>query len=54
LAGLNPGGSAGILPDNQRWLSEGVEGPNIANVFKRTFYQMMFTFQLGHHERCAG
>ncbi len=35
-------------------LSEGVEGPNIANVFKRTFYQMMFKFQLGQHERCAG
>lgn len=42
------------LQDNQWWLSEGVEGPNIANVFKRTFYQMMFKFQLGQHERCAG
>jgi hypothetical protein len=42
------------IQDNQWWLSEGVEGPNIANVFKRTFYQMMFKFQLGHHERCAG
>jgi hypothetical protein len=39
---------------NQWWLSEGVQGPNIANVFKRTFYQMMFKFQLGQHERCAG
>ena len=43
-----------VLADNQRWLSEGVEGPNIANVFKRTFYQMMFKFQLGLHERCVG
>lgn len=42
------------LQDNQQWLSEGVEGPNISNVFKRTFYQMMFKFQLGLHERCAG
>lgn len=42
------------VQENQWWLSEGVEGPNIANVFKRTFYQMMFKFQLGHHERCAG
>jgi len=42
------------VQDNQWWLSEGVEGPNIANVFKRTFYQMMFKFQLGHHDRCAG
>lgn len=42
------------VQDNQWWLAEGVEGPNIANVFKRTFYQMMFKFQLGHHDRCAG
>ncbi len=42
------------LSNNQWWLSEGVEGPNIANVFKRTFYQMMFKFQLGQHDRCAG
>ncbi|MGH7089457.1 MAG: hypothetical protein ACREFQ_11215, partial [Stellaceae bacterium] len=42
------------LQDHQHWLAEGVEGPNIANVFKRTFYQMMFKFQLGQHERCAG
>lgn len=45
---------AGQLEDNQHWLAEGVEGPNIANVFKRTFYQMMFKFQLGQHDRCAG
>jgi len=42
------------VQENQWWLSEGVEGPNIANVFKRTFYQMMFKFQLGQHDRCAG
>ncbi|MGO4726944.1 MULTISPECIES: hypothetical protein [unclassified Inquilinus] len=42
------------VQENQWWLSEGVEGPNIANVFKRTFYQMMFKFQLGQHVRCAG
>lgn len=42
------------VQDNQWWLSEGVEGPNIANVFKRTFYQMMFKFQLGQHVQCAG
>jgi len=45
---------AKTLQDNQRWLGEKVEGPNIANVFKRTFYQMMFKFQLGKHELCAG
>jgi hypothetical protein len=42
------------LQEHQHWLAEDVEGPNIANVFKRTFYQMMFKFQLGQHERCAG
>ena len=42
------------LQEYTHWLGEGVEGPNIANVFKRTFYQMMFKFQLGHHGRCAG
>ncbi|MEV4535397.1 hypothetical protein AB0J82_16355 [Asanoa sp. NPDC049518] len=36
------------------WLSEGMEGPNIANVFKRTFYQMMFKFQIGAHPHSAG
>jgi len=51
---LHPGSFAATLQANQHWLSEGMEGPNIANVFKRTFYQMMFKFQLGHHDRCAG
>ena len=39
---------------NQRWLSERIEGPNIANVFKRTFYQMMLKFQIGVHPRSVG
>jgi hypothetical protein len=42
------------LADHPGWLAEKVEGPNIANVFKRTFYQMMFKFQLGAHEHSAG
>jgi hypothetical protein len=42
------------IEDHPRWLAERVEGPNIANVFKRTFYQMMFKFQLGAHETSAG
>lgn len=45
---------ATTLQNHHWWLSERVEGPNITNVFKRTFYQMMFKFQLGHHEQCAG
>lgn len=51
---MHPRSFGPTVQDNQWWLSEGVEGPNIANVFKRTFYQMMFKFQLGHHDRCAG
>lgn len=42
------------LQENQRWLSQGIEGPNIANVFKRTFYQVMLKFQIGGDESCAG
>lgn len=51
---LHPSAFPKTLRENQQWLSDGVEGPNIANVFKRTFYQMMFKFQLGQHGRCAG
>ncbi len=39
---------------HHEWLSERIEGPNISNVFKRTFYQMMFKFQLARHRFCAG
>jgi hypothetical protein len=39
---------------NPQWAGEKVEGPNIANTFKRTFYQMMFKFQIGSHGQGAG
>ncbi len=42
------------LLQNQRWLSEDVEGPNIANVFKRTFYQVVLKFRIGAHASCVG
>jgi hypothetical protein len=42
------------IGQQQWWLAEKVEGPNISNVFKRTFYQMMFKFQLGAHDTSAG
>lgn len=42
------------LVKNPRWLSEKMEGPNIANVFKRTFYQMMLKFQIGADVDCGG
>lgn len=43
-----------VLQGNLGWLSDHIEGPNIANVFKRIFYQMMFKFQIGAHASCAG
>lgn len=45
---------AGEIERHQHWLGEKVEGPNIANVFKRTFYQMMFKFQVAAHAQSAG
>jgi hypothetical protein len=42
------------LEHHQHWLGDHIEGPNIANVFKRTFYQMMLKFQIGNQPLCAG
>jgi hypothetical protein len=42
------------LAANPTWLSERIEGPNIANVFKRTFYQMALKFQIGADESSSG
>jgi len=37
------------------WAGEGMEGPNVANVFKRTFYQMLVKFRLaGEAPAAAG
>jgi len=36
------------------WLSNKIEGPNIANVFKRTLYQMLMKFRLASQGSCAG
>lgn len=36
------------------WAGERIEGPNIANVVKRTFWQIFFKFGFGKSERCAG
>ncbi len=39
----------------ERWSGKGVEGPNIANVFKRTFYQLLLKFRLsGDGSAAAG
>lgn len=42
------------LAQNVNWMSEGVEGPNIANVFKRTFYQTLLKFELSRDGAAAG
>ncbi|MEU1736066.1 hypothetical protein [Streptosporangium sp. NPDC020145] len=51
---LHSGNFGSTVGAHPQWLSEKVEGPNIANVFKRTFYQMMFKFQVGAHGLSAG
>ena len=42
------------LQKHPEWASEQIEGPNIANVAKRTLYQMMFKFNFGLNPSCAG
>lgn len=39
---------------NVGWLSNKIEGPNIANVFKRTLYQMLLKFRLAGQGACVG
>lgn len=39
---------------NPEWAGRAIQGPSIADTFKRTFYQMIFKFQLGLHASCAG
>lgn len=51
---LHPREFAAQLRRNPGWASAGIEGPNIANVFKRTIYQVLFKFQFGDHAECAG
>lgn len=40
------GFSQALTANLDHWAGEGVEGPNIANVFKRTFYQTLLKFKL--------
>ena len=42
------------LTGNLEWAGRGIEGPNIANVFKRTIYQLIIKFDLADRHRCAG
>lgn len=43
-----------LLADNPEWAGRGVEGPNISNVFKRTFYQIAFKFQVTRRNTSTG
>ena len=42
------------VEQNQEWLGRKIEGPNIANVFKRTIYQLILKFDIVGRDRCAG
>jgi len=42
------------ISQHPEWLSKGLEGPNIANAFKRTLYQIILKFGLSGHAACAG
>ena len=42
------------LKENQEWLGRKIEGPNIANVFKRTIYQLILKFDAAGRDHCAG
>ncbi|NRT55434.1 hypothetical protein [Sphaerotilus uruguayifluvii] len=47
--------AAALRKNLGRWSGQDVEGPNIANVFKRTFYQMLLKFRLaGEGSAAAG
>lgn len=42
------------VKEHPEWAGRKVEGPNISNVFKRTFYQIAFKFQVTRREASAG
>jgi len=43
-----------VLAENPEWAGRKIEGPNISNVFKRTFYQIAFKFQVTKRDTSAG
>ena len=42
------------LQSNLEWAGRRIEGPNLSNVFKRTFYQIALKFELIKARDCAG
>jgi len=51
---LHPNDFPDQLARNPEWAGRRVEGPNIANVFKRTFYQVAFKFQVTKSQTSVG
>ncbi len=51
---LHDASFADQIGENPEWAGRAIQGPSIADTFKRTFYQMIFKFQLGLHTSCAG
>jgi hypothetical protein len=51
---LHPSQFPGMVADNPEWSGRRMEGPNISNVFKRTFYQIAFKFQVTKRDTSAG
>ncbi|MGL4174779.1 MAG: hypothetical protein ACRCSN_01780 [Dermatophilaceae bacterium] len=51
---LHSDGFAAQVAAHPDWPGRRVEGPNISNVFKRTFYQVMFKFQIARRASSSG
>ncbi len=51
---LHPDDFPAQLAANMEWAGRKIEGPNISNVFKRTFYQVAFKFQATKRETSVG
>lgn len=51
---LHPDDFPEQLAGNPDWAGRKVEGPNISNVFKRTFYQIAFKFQVTKRDTSVG
>lgn len=51
---LHGDGFPQLLAENPEWAGRSIEGPNISNVFKRTFYQIAFKFQVTARDTSAG
>jgi hypothetical protein len=51
---LHPANFHEQLAENPEWAGKKVEGPNVSNVFKRTFYQVAFKFQATKRDSSVG